>query len=121
MPIIRIELVVGEDEPEVEPSVVRALADELGDYLGSSVAETWVSLSYLPKSGYAENGVSETLSPTFAHLLRYQLPEPSQLSNDAKAIADIIARHLGRPRENIHIIFEPDAKGRIAFGGELVD
>jgi phenylpyruvate tautomerase PptA (4-oxalocrotonate tautomerase family) len=135
MPIIRLELIKREDEPELAHPALQALADALGDQMGTSVAETWVSVTYLPGSGYAENRAAlagtvsgtisgttaATMAPVFAHVLRYQLPEQAQLRSDARAMADIIADHLGRPSENIHIIFEPSARGRIAFGGELVD
>ena len=32
-----------------------------------------------------------------------------------------IADTIGKPREHVHIKYEPDAVGRIAFGGTLVE
>jgi phenylpyruvate tautomerase PptA (4-oxalocrotonate tautomerase family) len=38
----------------------------------------------------------------------------------AAELSEALSTILDRPKENIHILFEPPGAGRIAFGGELL-
>ena len=44
---------------------------------------------------------------------------PDALAAGVRRLTGAIAAACGRPEENVHLVYEPPAKGRIAFGGEL--
>ena len=128
MPIIDIELV--EDDPKIEPdthgvrdsSVAQKLADELGTLLNSEAGGTWIRLRSLPRSCYAENNTTlpDQVRPVFVHILHSQLPETAVLALEAEQICHVVSRILGRPQENVHILYLPEGQHRIAFGGKLL-
>lgn len=122
MPIIDIELVEDEVPQPVSAEIVQALADGLGELFGSHQAGTWVRMRYLPRGQYAENQevVDQSIRPVFVTVLKADSGDEQLRASEAKAIADEVSRLLQRPVQNTHILFQPDAAGRIAFGGELV-
>ena len=122
MPIVQLQLVIRDDSERIARETLQLLADELGAYFQSGTAGTWVRVDYIPFEQYAEN--RETLCddarPTLVHVLKYKIPDQDRLALEAKALARIVANVLRRPERNTHIIYEPDGKGRVAFGGLLV-
>jgi phenylpyruvate tautomerase PptA (4-oxalocrotonate tautomerase family) len=48
-------------------------------------------------------------------------PTGEVLRRRVAQITEIVARHTHRPPELVHVLFEPLAPGRIAFGGRLVE
>jgi phenylpyruvate tautomerase PptA (4-oxalocrotonate tautomerase family) len=124
MPIIDIET-VGDAPPDPAGThaAARELADRIGAILGSAPSGTWVRLRHLPRNAYAENGgeVPPDVRPTFVRVLLARLPERNVLRTYAASIASAVAAALGRPAENVHVLFEPPAAGRIAFGGRLTE
>jgi phenylpyruvate tautomerase PptA (4-oxalocrotonate tautomerase family) len=122
MPIVELELVINGEAEKLGSELIQRLADQIGDYFGSDPADTWLRVRYLDRSQYAENRsrVPDSLKPTFVSILKYQLPGEDKLVEGARRLAEITANCIGRPLENTHIIFEPDGRGRVAFGGELV-
>lgn len=119
MPIVDIELVAG--EPAAGRGQLQTLVDELGGLFGSELGGTWVKLRSTNPRDYAENKavVAEDHLPTFVNVLRHQLPDADELRQEMAAVAEIVARTLGRPREYVHVVYSPEAEGRIGFGGEL--
>ena len=124
MPIIDIEIVA--DAPGGDPvprATLQALTDELAAILGSGPSGTWVKIRSLPRNSYAENGgeVPASVRPTFVSVLLARLPAAEELRRYAERIASAVSTVLGRPREGVHVLFEPPAAGRIAFGGKLLE
>ena len=122
MPIIELELVIDGEAEKLGSELIQRLADQIGDYLGSDTAGTWVRVRYLDRSHYAENRsrVPDSVKPAFVSIMQYQLPDEDDLVEGARRLAALTAGCIGRPLENTHVIFEPDGRGRVAFGGELV-
>lgn len=122
MPIIRVEIVAPPDEPLPDRLAAR-LADGLAALWASPPQGTWVHVSVLDVHHYAENdgGPLPGVAPVFVTVLQARLAAPQQLRTEASAIAGIVAACCARPMEQIHVIFEPPAAGRIAFGGELLE
>lgn len=122
MPIVQLDLVIRDESEKIEPEVLQKLVDELGAHFGSEKAGTWIKLGYINAEHYAENGVTldSSVRPTLVEVLKYELPDERQLSQEAGQLADIVARNLGRPKENTHVLYAPQGKGRVAFGGKLV-
>ena len=118
MPIIDIELVQERPGP-VEPTLAHRLADALGEVFEAQPGKIWVRLRELPYGAYAENHVAKAPKPVFVTVLASAPPEGAQLEQRIVAITDVVAEHCKRPRENVHVMFESAARGRIAFGGKL--
>ena len=124
MPIVDIEVVTGAVEPEViGKETLQLVADELGSVFDSEPGGTWVRLRSLDGNQYAENraAMRGDAWPAFVHILRAELPAPAALQREMARVAEVVARTLSRPRENVHVLYAPDAKGRIGFGGTLVE
>ena len=124
MPIVDVEVVTGAAEADViGKETLQLLADELGSLFGSDPGGTWVRLRSIDQNAYAENGaaVGPDARPTFVNILRAETPERGALRQEMQRIAEVIARTLDRPRENVHVLYAPDARGRIGFGGMLLE
>jgi phenylpyruvate tautomerase PptA (4-oxalocrotonate tautomerase family) len=119
MPIIDIELVGPVDGPPV-PGLAQAVADDLGKALGAQAGKVWVRLRTLSPTNYAENE-AKSPHPAFVSVLAAAPPAGDELHRQVSEITAIVARHTGRPRDLVHVLFEPAARGRIAFGGRLVE
>lgn len=120
MPIVTIEC-VGNADGEWDENTTQALADGLGHLFGSAPGGTWLRLTHLPRTQYAENEtlVPPNVQPTFVEVLRETWPSEADLATEAEQVAAIIARVLGRQPANVHVLYLPTAGGRIAFGGKL--
>lgn len=120
MPMIDVEMVVrDESEDRLMPEDVRDLANNLAGFLGSGPGDLWLRLRYLPESRYAENGQSKSTYPVFVTILKAQIPGPETLADEMRGIAAAVGTNLDRPQEHVHVVYKPDALGRIGFEGEL--
>lgn len=122
MPIVTLELLQADEDPEVRPEVLQALTDALGTLFQSDAGGTWVKLRYLNRSNYAENHarLCTSIRPVMVEIVHSTLPAQSVLALQAESVCALVAGHLHRPEENVHILYQPDAQGRIAFGGKLL-
>ena len=122
MPVVQLQLVIRDDSERIARERLQLLADELGEYFQSGTAATWVRVDYVPFEQYAENGETpgDDVRPTLVYVLKYEVPGEDRLAQEAKALARIVANVLRRPERDTHIVYEPDGKGRVAFGGRLV-
>jgi len=120
MPIVTIQL-VQEEASDISAHIVQSLADRLGRIFGTTAGETWVRVTHLARSQYAENDVTVGLNvqSTFVEVLKENLPDEESMATEAKRIAVIVSGKLSRPLDNTHVLYLPPAAGRIAFGGEL--
>lgn len=123
MPIVDIEVVTGAADPVVEKKTLQLLADDLGSLFGGESGSTWVRLRSIDQDAYAENGGApgSPVLPVFVSILRAELPERAAMRREMGGVAEIVARMLDRPRENVHVLYGPDARGRIGFGGTLLE
>ncbi|MCZ7686641.1 MAG: RidA family protein [Sandaracinaceae bacterium] len=112
MPILDVTIVGDADD-----GLAQRLADAAGRALETEPGRTWVRLHRLARRDYAENG-GASAEPLFAHVLLARPPDDRAAM--ARALAGALARAAGRPEENVHVLFEPAAAGRVAFGGALV-
>lgn len=126
MPIVTIELVTDEGSktgtalPSAEK--IREITDGLGALFDSRPSGTWVKFREQLREHYAENNVELTadVRPVVVEILKAELPDSTSLASEARAVCLLVAQVLQRPPENVHVIYQPAARGRIAFGGELV-
>ena len=84
---------------------------------------TWVRLRRLERACYAENGgpLDDEIRPVFVRILAARNIDRAALGDEAKRIVSAVASVTGHHRSNVHVIYEPDARGRVAFGGRLVE
>lgn len=120
MPILQVEIV----EPlsdEVRHGLARRLAEAAGDALDARPGGTWVRLRYLAAADYAENagGPAQGVQPVFVEVLQADPPQGDALVAQARRLAKAVGMACKRPQEQVHVVFEPPAAGRVAFGGQL--
>ncbi len=122
MPIVDLQLVVPGTEG-VPPGLALAVADALGHLFASPPGHTWVRASALPADHYAENGsrLAPDGLPVFVTLLLAAPPEGEARALQAARIATAVALAIGRDSSHVHIEYAGAGKGRIAFGGVLVE
>ena len=122
MPIVDVEMVIAATEA-TEPGLAAALADAVGEVLESEAGSVWVRLRRLSETRYAENGGGppDGVRPVFVTVLLAHVPEGAALQDQVRRLTDVIAAVCNRPAENVHVLYLPEARGRMAFGGRLVE
>lgn len=126
MPIVTIETLsdspFSSDDALPTPDQLQELADALGELFGSQPSGTWVRARQQDRAYYAENMIdcSPELRPVIVEILKSELETGKDLAIEAAAICALVSQTLGRRTENVHVIYEPAARGRVAFGGKLV-
>jgi len=120
MPILDVECVCAEGE-RLPDRLAATLAEDAGRAIGAAPGHTWVRLRALPSGHYAESGggPGALVRPVFVELLMAALPEPAERAALAKRLCGAVAEACGRPVDNVHLLFLPAARGRVAFGGQL--
>ncbi|MEM1413496.1 MAG: RidA family protein [Myxococcota bacterium] len=118
MPILDLTIVGPLDAARRERAAQR-VADAAAAAFETGPGRCWARLRELDASDYAENGGPTEARPVFVNVLRHDLPPPVERAALAATLARGVAEALGRPRENVHVLFEPAAAGRVAFGGAL--
>jgi phenylpyruvate tautomerase PptA (4-oxalocrotonate tautomerase family) len=113
MPIVDITLI---GEIRLAETASAGLAQAIGQALGAAEGSVWVTLTRRPTADYAENGPPPEPPPVFVRVLAGG-DDRSTRAAQAQAIAGAVAAKLSRPIEHVHVIFEPDAAGRVYFGG----
>ncbi len=116
MPILRVEI-IGEVHESIRPGLAQRIADRAGACLESRPQGTWVRVTYLPVDQYAENGAVDQYQPVFVSLLQADVPVGDARAEQMVRLTQAIATACDRPAEHVHILIEPPAAGRIAFGG----
>jgi phenylpyruvate tautomerase PptA (4-oxalocrotonate tautomerase family) len=116
MPILEVE-VIGQQagDPPTEKLAER-IANGVGASLGVPKGQLWVKVQKLPASGYAENGPPRKNLPVFVRVI-VRTKDPSVWPKRAEVIATAVSEATTRERASVHVIFEPDATGRVFFGG----
>lgn len=119
VPILEVEIV--EAAEAASSTHAQDLADAAGRVLGCEPGRVWVKLRRLPLADYAENDAALPAGdpPVFVRVVMHQLPPIEERAALAKKLVGAIAPVCDRAGERVHLIFEPDAQSRIAFGGEL--
>lgn len=118
MPILRVDIVLNPDET-VATSWPADLAAAAGRVLNAAPGTTWVFVHEISRERYAENGPA-VANPVMVSVTRSRLPSLDTLDQEALSLTRAVAEVLGRAPENVHVIYEPPAAGRIFFGGRGV-
>jgi phenylpyruvate tautomerase PptA (4-oxalocrotonate tautomerase family) len=118
MPILHVELV----GPAPKAGLARRIADAAGEVFGTPAGQTWVRLRRVPLSDWGENGAAlpKGVRPVLVSVLKREVPTGAALTTEMAALAQAVGKACGRPFQNVHVLYEPAAGGRIAFGGTWV-
>ena len=119
MPILDVEL-VGPVPEEVRDGLAARLADAAGAALDSPPQSCWVKLRFLDPADYAENagGPPARVCPVLVSVLLAEWPPEDAIADLLARLTRAVADACRRPVENVHVLLEPPAAGRIAFGGQ---
>jgi len=122
MPILDIELIASNPTQSLPAGLTQSLADAVAQVFGAPQGTVWVKVRVIPSAQYAEdNGTPLGVYPVFVTVLKSRVPERSALEDEIARLTQVIAEVLNRPNTNIHIFYQPDGAGRVAFGGKLVE
>lgn len=120
MPILEIEIVSAAGA-HFDDDLAQRFADVAGKIFESKQGGTWVKVRYLPNGQYAENEDPRLqIRPVFVSVVLRQHPSHEVMRKQADELAASIAQICDRPKENVHVLYQPEASGRIAFGGNLI-
>jgi phenylpyruvate tautomerase PptA (4-oxalocrotonate tautomerase family) len=122
VPILDIEIVLQPGET-IRAGLAAEIADRVGEIMATPKGGTWVKLYPILAEHYAENdaGPNGGIFPVFASVLKSRLPDHDAMKAEVAALTNAIAKACARPPENVHIIYQPAAANRVAFGGKLVE
>jgi len=120
MPTVDVEFVLS-DGQTVSDNIAALLADAAGEVFGSPPGTVWVRLRPLARSCYAENGTAEPegWNAIFVTVLKAHPPSGDALEREVHALTEAVARICGRDPQQVHVLYQPAASGRIAFGGRI--
>ncbi|MBV7339346.1 hypothetical protein KFU94_66240 [Chloroflexi bacterium TSY] len=120
MPIVDIEIVG--DRKALLSNLAEQLASELGNVFGSRPNQTWVRVRSLPSEQYAENQLDNgpQPQPVFVTILKAHRPNSNEIESEVGQITEVVASICQRPLAHVHLLYEPEGNGRVAFGGRLV-
>jgi phenylpyruvate tautomerase PptA (4-oxalocrotonate tautomerase family) len=130
MPILDIEIVAPDSTPVLPANLTQSLADEAAQVFSAQAGTVWVKTRIIPLAHYAENNETPAGTyPVFVTVLKSRaraersrnIQEGSELKNEIARLTQVIAKVLNRPETNVHIFYQPDGAGRVAFGGKLVE
>jgi len=121
MPILDVEIVLKPDEM-LTSDIAARIAEAAGEVFASRPRETWVKVRMIDSALYAENGSGSSLDvfPVFVSVLKSRI-EADGLKEEANRLAESIARACNRSKENVHILYQQEARGNVAFGGNLLE
>jgi phenylpyruvate tautomerase PptA (4-oxalocrotonate tautomerase family) len=121
VPIVEVEIVLGAGE-SLRRELAKDLADRLGDVFAAPSGTTWVKLRRVSVDDYAESGdrASTSALPVFVSILKRQQPPRDQMQREVDRITDLVGAACGRPPDQVHITYQADGAGRVAFGGRIV-
>lgn len=121
MPLLEVEVVLRPAE-KLPADLAARLAECAGSVFGSAPGETWVKLWPLPADQYAENDsqLPEGFYPVFVSILQARQTPLAARQAEVSELTASIAHVCGRPVESVHLVYQPEGQGRVAFGGKLV-
>jgi phenylpyruvate tautomerase PptA (4-oxalocrotonate tautomerase family) len=120
MPVVKLEIVEAPDWTRPR-DLAQRVADAMAGVLAAAPESVWVRVSTIPAADYAENGGPPgAAAPIFITILERDPPQGAALAAEVAALTNALAFACGRPESDIHLIYEPPGRGRVAFGGRLV-
>jgi phenylpyruvate tautomerase PptA (4-oxalocrotonate tautomerase family) len=122
MPQLDIDIIFRSNET-LKADAVQRLADAAGKVFDTPPGKTWVKINPVPRNYWAENKVTldSYVGPVIVNILKRRVPPPDLIEVEVTELTRTIAGILDRPHEHVHLKYESDAIGRVAYGGKLVN
>lgn len=122
MPVLEVSI-IGQLPSRDRKDWASRIAEAAGAVFQSGPGSTWVVVHDHPTEDYAENdaGSGDRYSPVFVRVLKRNVPPRPELQTEVEALTRAVAQVCERDPAQVHIIYEPPAAGRVAFGGRLVE
>ena len=80
-----------------------------------------MKVQVIPSEHYAEDHeIPLGLHPVFITVMKSRVPDGSRLESEIIQLTKAVAKILNCPEANVHIQYQPDGAGRVAFGGQLI-
>lgn len=122
MPILDIEIVAPDSTQGLPADLTQSLADQAAQVFSAQAGSVWVKVQIIPLAQYAENnGNPAGVYPVFVTVLKSKVQEGGELRNEIARLTKVVANVLNRPETNVHIIYQLNGAGRVAFGGKLIE
>lgn len=122
MPILDVEIVArrGESWP---CDRTKELARRAGEIFHAPAGAVWVKVRVIESEFYAESDADSELAlyPVFVSILKAKWPRHEAMLEEVSLLTSALAEICNRPRENVHLFYLPEASGRVAFGGTLLE
>jgi len=121
VPLLEVEVVL-KDSEVLDLRAAARIAEAAASVFGAPPGNTWVRMKTLLPTAYAEDagGPPDGVFPVFVSVVKARYGSVGERTSEAERLTRAIAPILKRPPENVHILYEPDGAGRVAFGGRLV-
>ena len=121
MPLLEVEVVL-KDSEVLDLRAAARIAEAAASVFGAPPGNTWVRMKTLLPTAYADDagGPPDGVFPVFVSVVKARYGSVGERTSEAERLTRAIAPILKRPPENVHILYEPDGAGRVAFGGRLV-
>ena len=129
MPILDIEIIASDSTPSLPADLTQTLADATAQVFDAPHGTVWAKVRVLPSTQYAEDhGKPSGVYPVFVPVLKSRArtvpsrstQKGSELEDEIAQLTQVIAKALNRPEANVHIFYQPDGAGRVAFESKLV-
>lgn len=120
MPFVTVEIVGGSEGSS--ESLAQQLAEACSPAFPPEHREVWVRVRRVSESDWAITGRPGSRPlPVFVSVVREENPTGEDLKREIRGLTEAVARVTGRPSESIAIEYEPSARRRLAFGGNLLE
>ena len=121
MPQLEIDIVFRPNET-LKGDTVQRLADAAGKVFDTPPGKTWVRINPVPRHYWAQNKtvLDSYVGPVVVSVLKRVMPQEEFIEVEARNLTRAIAGILDRPDEDVHIMYEADAVGRVVYGGKMV-
>ena len=122
MPIVEVAIVVS-TATLLREGLAQELADACADVMNLPAGRLWLRLMPVSSAHYAENDseLTEDEFPVFVTVLHAAGPPGSTQNAEVAALSAAVAKVTDRPVDRVHIEYAPPGRGRMAFGGKLVE
>lgn len=115
MPLLEVEIIGQHAGDPPTEKLAERIAERVSQLLGVPAGQLRVKLRKVPATHYAENGPPITVLPVFVRVL-VRTRDPAVWPKRAETIRAAVSEATVRSASAVHVIFEPDATGRVFFG-----
>jgi phenylpyruvate tautomerase PptA (4-oxalocrotonate tautomerase family) len=116
MMLLDVEVVGKQAGDPPTERLAERIADAVSKAFGMPAGQLLVKVQKVAASHYAENAAPRKSLPVFVRVL-VRTRDPSVWPNRAATLCAAVGEATSRERAGVHVIFEPDATGRVFFGG----